>query len=304
MNDYRTKLNSLPKRHDFLICIDSDGTVFDTMPPKFRCFRDCLIRNFERYGLTDGKATAEVWKYVNLDSIHRGENRFRALLLTLDLLRERGADIPETPRLRAWVATEPCLGNPALRKLLEQDHSEEMDLVYRWSVDSDEAIAATVRGIPPFPHVRAFLAHASESADIMVVSHTPCATLDREWHEHGLDRFAMYLAGQECGSKREHIRLVSEGKYPPDHILMIGDSSGDLNAASANGTLFFPIIPGGETESWRELSEEGMNRFFAGKFAGGYQEKVLNEFRTVLLTAPPWRTPSTAEGSSTDSESD
>lgn len=294
MNDYRTKLKSLPKRHDFLICTDSDGTVFDTMPPKFRCFRDCLIRNFERYGLTDKKATDEVWKYVNLDSVHRGENRFRALLLTLDLLRKRGADIPDTPRLRAWVATEPCLGNPALLKLLEQDHSEEMELVYRWSVDSDEAIASTVRGIPPFPHVRAFLARASESADIMVVSHTPCATLDREWREHGLDRFAMCLAGQECGSKREHIRLVSEGKYPSEHILMIGDSSGDLNAASANGALFFPIIPRREAKSWQELSEEGLNRFLAGKFAGNYQEKVLNEFRAVLHSAPPWRKNDTA----------
>ena len=125
MNDFRNDLKNLPKRHEFLICTDSDGTVFDTMPPKHKCFRDCLIRYFERYGLADEKATAEVWRYVNLDSIHRGENRFRALLLALDLLRERGANIPETPRLRAWVATEPCLGNPALRKLLERDYSEE-----------------------------------------------------------------------------------------------------------------------------------------------------------------------------------
>jgi len=289
MNDSRNDLKNIPKRHDFLICIDSDGTVFDTMPLKFRCFLDCLIRNFARFGLTDEKATAEVWKYVNLDSVHRGENRFRALLLTLDLLRERGADIPDTPRLRAWVATEPRLGNPALRKLLEQDFSEEMDRVFRWSVDSDEAIAAAVHGIPPFPHVREFLTRASGSADLMVVSHTPCATLDREWREHGIDRFTLCLAGQELGSKREHIRLVSEGKYPPEHILMIGDSSGDLNAASANGALFFPIIPGGETDAWRELSEKGLDRFLAGTFAGDYQEQVLDIFRAVLLSTPPWR---------------
>lgn len=289
MNDYRNKLNNLPKHHDFLICTDSDGTVFDTMPPKHKCFRDCLIRNFARYGLADEKAAAEVWRYVNLDSIHRGENRFRALLLALDLLRERGADIPDTPRLREWVATEPCLGNPSLRKLLERDHSEEMELLYRWSVDSDETIAAVVRGIPPFPHVRAFLTRASESADIMVVSHTPCATLDREWREHDLDRFTICLAGQECGSKREHIRLVSEGKYPPGHVLMIGDSSGDLDAAAANGTLFFPIIPGREAEAWRVLSEEGLGRFLDGRYAGDYQKKVLDEFRAVLLSTPPWR---------------
>ena len=289
MHDYRSILKSLPKRHEFLICTDSDGTVFDTMPLKHRCFRDCLIRYFERHGLSAGQATTEVWKYVNLDSVHRGENRFRALLLALDLLRERGEDIPETPRLRAWVATEPCLGNPALRKLLEQDFSEEMDLLYRWSVDSDEAIAANVRGIPPFPHVRDVLARASESADLMVVSHTPRATLEREWKEHGIDQFVMYLAGQECGSKSDHIRYASEGKYPPERILMIGDSPGDMAAAEANRALFFPIIPGHETESWRELSGEGLGRFLEGKFAGTYQDGLLKRFRTGLLAAPPWR---------------
>lgn len=294
MPDYHDELQSLPKRHDFLICTDSDGTVFDTMPPKCRCFRDCLIRYLERSGYAAGQATAEVWKYVNLDSIHRGDNRFRALLLALDLLRERGEDIPETPCLRAWVATEPCLGNPALRNLLEQDPGEEMRRIYQWSIDSDNAIAATVRGIPPFPYVRDFLARASESADLLVVSHTPGATLAREWGEHGIDRFVMYAAGQECGPKREHIRLASKGKYPPDHILMIGDSSGDLAAASANGALFFPIIPGRESEAWRELSEEGLTRFLKGTFAGDYQEKLLKDFRAALLCVPPWSNGSTA----------
>jgi phosphoglycolate phosphatase-like HAD superfamily hydrolase len=289
MPDHRDIFKTLPKRHEFLICADSDGTVFDTMPPKHRCFRDCLTRYFERSGSTAGQATAEVWKYVNLDSIHRGENRFRSLLLALDLLRERGEDIPETPRLRAWVETEPCLGNPALRKLLEQDFSEEMNLLYHWSIDSDTAIAATVHGIQPFPHVRDFLTRASENADLMVVSHTPCDTLKREWKEHGIDQFVMYIAGQECGSKTEHIRCASEGKYPPDHILMIGDSPGDLAAAEANRALFFPIIPGHETESWQELSGEGLTRFFKGNFAGDYQEGVLREFRGGLLAMPPWR---------------
>lgn len=295
MSDTRTELKTIPKRHDFLICVDSDGTVFDTMPAKHRCFRDSLVRYFERVGLSPGQATAEVWKYVNLDSIHRGENRFRALLLALDLLRARGADIPDTPRLRAWVATEPCLGNPALKSLLERDFSREMSLIYDWSVGSDDTIAATVRGMPPFPLARESLARASESADLVVVSNTPCATLKREWSEHGVDRFISFIGGQEYGSKKDHIRLISEGKYPPEHILMIGDSSGDRAAADANGTLFFPVIPGRETESWRTLSEEGLDRFLGETYAGDYQEKVLNEFRAVLLATPPWQGQNAAE---------
>ena len=288
MQDTRTELKNIPKQHDFLICIDSDGTVFDTMPAKHRCFRDCLERYFERNGLSAGRKAAEVWKYVNLDSIHRGENRFRALLLALDLLRGRGADVPDTLRFRAWVAMEPCLGNPALKSLLERDFSEEMSLICDWSVGSDEAIAATVRGIPPFPHVRETLARASESADLVVVSNTPCATLKREWREHSVDRFVAWIAGQEYGSKKDQIRLISEDKYPPGHILMIGDSSGDRVAAEANGALFFPVIPGRETESWRELSEAGLDRFFSGTYAGEYQEHLLDVFQSSLLATPPW----------------
>ena len=298
MHDYRHELKSLPKRHDFLICIDSDGTVFDTMETKHRCFRDSLIRCFGLQGKS-AELAAEVWAFVNLHGVHRGENRFRSLLLTLDILRCRAVPVPETPRLRAWAATETKLGNPSLLMLLEHEFSEEMDLVYRWSRESDEAIAATVRNPKPFPGVRDVLADASRSADVMVVSHTPCRTLVREWTAHDIDRYVIYLAGQECGSKTEHIRYASEGKYLPGHVLMIGDSSGDRNAASANHARFFPITPGSEVESWRKLSGEGLDLFFKGKFDDLYQENVLDGFLTALPAIPPWEDPPSASPGTT-----
>ena len=268
---------TLPKRHDRLICVDSDGTVFDTMPVKHRYFRDCLIRCF-RFRGRDAECAAEVWDSVNLRSVHRGENRFRSLLVVLDTLRERGVAVPDTSRLRAWIQCEPRLGNPALLSLLECDYSEEMSLIYRWSRDSDDAIAANVYGVAPFPFVRETLESASARADIMVVSHTPCAALEREWGEHALAPFVMRLGGQEYGSKTEQIRRASGEKYAPGHVLMIGDSSGDLKAAAANHALFFPIVPGCETESWRELADVGLVRFLADGFAGDYQEKLLDAF--------------------------
>ena len=120
----------------------------------------------------------------------------------------------------------------------------------------------------------------------MVVSHTPCATLDREWNEHGLAPYVMCLCGQERGSKREQIRRVSEGKYKPGRILMIGDSPGDLAAADANRALFFPVVPGHEAESWKELADSGLANFFAGGFAGEYQKKVLDGFQNAFLCDP------------------
>ena len=41
------------------------------------------------------------------------------------------------------------------------------------------------------------------------------------------------LCGQEVGSKEEILHLTAEGKYPGDHILMMGDAPGDMEAAHA-----------------------------------------------------------------------
>ena len=49
------------------------------------------------------------------------------------------------------------------------------------------------------------------------------------------------IAGQEYGTKAEHLALAAKGKYADDHILMIGDAPGDFKAAKSNGVLYFPI---------------------------------------------------------------
>jgi hypothetical protein len=72
-------------------------------------------------------------------------------------------------------------------------------------------------------------------------------------------------------------------------ILMIGDAPGDLKAARDNNALFFPIDPGGEDASWQALCEEGLDRFFAGTFAGAYEKKLIEQFDRLLPERPPWR---------------
>ena len=59
---------------------------------------------------------------------------------------------------------------------------------------------------------------------------------------------------------------------------MIGDAPGDHKAAKANGVLFFPILPGREEDSWERLHGEALDRFFAGTYAGEYEEKLFAEF--------------------------
>jgi len=107
--------------------------------------------------------------------------------------------------------------------------------------------------------------------------------------ENKLDGYVNFIAGQECGTKTEHLQYAAGGKYPPEKILMLGDAPGDQKAAQANGVLFFPIIPGHEEDSWARLGQEGLDRFFAGTFAGEYQKSLLEEFDKALPSTPPWQ---------------
>jgi hypothetical protein len=106
--------------------------------------------------------------------------------------------------------------------------------------------------------------------------------------EHGIDSHVRIIAGQERGTKAEHLKYAAVGKYDADKILMIGDAPGDLKAAQDNGVLFFPIIPGTEEESWDKFRDEGLDRFFAGTFAGDYQKRLLAAFDAALPENPPW----------------
>src|SRR3982751_5641527 len=102
---------SITPKHDYLVGIDSDGCVFDTMEIKHK---ECFIPAFINYmGLQPvSKYAREACEFVNLYSKWRGILRFDAYVRALDLLRERpevkarGAQIPELPGLRDWIKRE------------------------------------------------------------------------------------------------------------------------------------------------------------------------------------------------------
>ena len=123
-----------------------------------------------------------------------------------------------------------------------------------------------------------------------MVSATPGEALTREWREHGVDRHVKVIAGQEMGSKKEHLAFaIAAGGYTPDHVLMIGDAPGDLKAAKANKACFYPINPGDEDASWQRFHEEAFDRFVSGDYAGDYEAKLIAEFDTYLPELPPWK---------------
>lgn len=281
--------------HDFFVGIDSDGCAFDAMEIKHQeCFTPNTIK---WWGLQPvSKYARETALFVNLYSTNRGLNRWVALKRVFELLRERPevlereVELPEGNKLQEFLDSGYPLSDLGVQQWAQEHPSEEMEKALKWGAGVNATIAEMVQGVPPFPGVRDTLSLMSQQADLMVVSATPIAALDREWNEHDLARYMSVIAGQEMGSKAEHVEYAANGKYPENHILLIGDAPGDRDAAREAGCLYYPINPGGEEASWRRLHDEAFHRFTAGTYVGEYQDALIAEFEALLPADPPWAT--------------
>jgi phosphoglycolate phosphatase-like HAD superfamily hydrolase len=292
--DHHAILRNLRPGHEFFIGIDSDGCVFDSMEVKQKeFFIPNALKYFDLFGIS--KILRETWEFVNLYSVYRGGNRFISLIKVFELLndrkeiREGGFRLPDLSSLREWVKIETKLGNDNLRRYFESNHDPDLEKVVRWSEEVNRDITMWLRNIPPFPHARTSLEKISSFADIVIVSQTPLEALNREWNEHDLAKYVNTIAGQEHGTKSEHIALAAKGKYPDNKILMIGDAKGDLDAARKNGILFYPVIPGKEDQSWELFLSEGLEKFIKCTYAGEFEDKHIHEFLEALPGTPPWK---------------
>jgi len=287
-------LADLQPQHPFFVGIDSDGCAFDSMEIKHKeCFCPNIIKWWDLQAVS--KYAREAAEFVNLYSKWRGINRWPALVMVLDLLRERAeviarrATITEAKNLKAFMASGQPLSDTGLKAYMAEHPDPELDKALGWSKAVNASIADIVHGVPPFPFMRESLQAMQGKVDVVVVSATPTEALIREWEEHDIAKYARVIAGQEMGSKKQHLALAAKGKYAPDHILMMGDAPGDMEAAKANGTLFFPINPGQEEKSWERFYREGLARFTGGTYAGAYEASLIAEFEKLLPSVPPWK---------------
>ena len=294
MSEGVSSLSEFAATQGFFVGIDSDGCVFDSMEIKHKeCFAPQFIKHFKLQPVS--KYAREVWEFVNLYSKSRGINRFPALSNALNLLGDRpevtarGVRPWNTEPLDDWLTRETKLSNATHEQEIARGNAA-LDQVLTWSRAVNAAIDDLVFGVPPFPLVRETLQRLAEVADVIVVSQTPTAALEREWAEHDLARYARLIAGQELGSKTDHLRLTAGGKYGPRRVLMIGDAPGDFKAARANYALFYPVVPGREEASWERLFGEALDLFLNDQYAGDYEAALIEEFNASLPERPRWRT--------------
>jgi phosphoglycolate phosphatase-like HAD superfamily hydrolase len=290
----RRQLLDFKPKHETFVGIDSDGCVFDTMEIKQKkCFHPLIISHWRLEPIA--QYVRESAEFVNLYSTGRGRNRFPCLIDTIELLRDRpevlksGVKLPVFTSLKKWIASGESLGNPNLEQLVSRTGDEELCSILEWSRKINKAVETTAGNIRPFKWALKSLPVIAGKSDAICVSQTPSEALEREWTESGILDYVSIIAGQELGTKTEHIALATKGKYPGSKILMIGDAPGDRQAADANSALFYPINPGREEESWERFFKETYKRFLNGTYGGSYQARLVAEFEALLPSTPPWK---------------
>lgn len=290
----RENLIGFKPRHDSFVGIDSDGCVFDTMEIKQKqCFHGLIVSHWHLEPIE--KYVRESAEFVNLYSKWRGQNRFPCLLMSLDLLRDRpeviksGVKLPDTAALKKFIDSGVSLSNPELTRVAKETGDPDLASLLKWSNDVNAKIAATVKKVPPFPWAFESLKLIRKESDAICVSQTPTEALVREWEENDIIDYVSIIAGQELGTKSEHLILATKDKYKPGRILMIGDAPGDLKAARDAKALFFPIDPGRENASWECFAKEAYRRFLEGTYGGGYEKGKIEEFQALLPDTPPWK---------------
>ncbi len=290
----RDDLLNLRPRHDFLACVDSDGCVFDTMEIKQKqCFHPLIISHWHLEPIE--ALVRETASFVNLYSRSRGRNRFLSLRDMFDFLNKRpevmrsGIAIPDMSDLTRFIESGAPLDHAHLEREAATTGSMDLANVLKWSHAVNARIEQSAPHIPAFEWARRSLCRMRETSDVVVVSQTPEAALVREWSRAGLFTKVAVIAGQELGTKAEHIGMATrDNRYRPDHTIMIGDAPGDLDAAMQTGSCFYPIEPGAEEASWQRFTEEAYERFLAGTYVGSYQDVRIASFLDMLPETPPW----------------
>lgn len=276
------KLEEFTKKHDCLVCIDSDGCAMDTMNIKhFRCFGPCMV---EEWGLEGHREEIlNRWNEINLYTLTRGINRFKGLAMMLREVNDTYTKVEGIETLEHWTETTKELSNKAIERAIAENDSLILRKALSWSQKVNESInMLSFDEKRPFEGVLEGIQYAHKKADIAIVSSANLQAVLDEWeYYHLLDDVDIVLA-QDVGSKAYCIAELLKKGYSPDRVLMTGDAPGDLDAAEKNGVLYFPILVNKETESWKEFYQNGINHLVDGTYAGAYQQKKIQEFKNNL----------------------
>lgn len=277
------ELLNYKKRHEFLICVDSDGCAMDTMDVKhIRYFGPCMVKE---WGLEQWQDQILArWNEINLYTLTRGINRFKGLCIALSEITKQYQAIPDVEALLYWGETASVLSEASLRKEIEKNPGHEsLQKALSWSQSVNKGIETLEESDKKaFEGAKDALKLAHEVADIAIVSSANREAVLEEWILHGLLEHTDIVMAQDAGTKKECIGALLQKGYATNHVLMIGDAPGDMEAAQSNGVFYYPILVGQETKSWQEFSQVALEHLLKGNYEGAYAEEKRQVFMQNL----------------------
>ena len=263
--------DSFEKKHEYLVCVDSDGCVMDTMNCKhFNCFGPCMVTE---WGLEEWKDEILArWNVINLFSMTRGINRFKGLAMALGEIDKQYKPIPGVAALQHWADTAPALSNDGVIKAAEEATDPEAKAIFAKALAWSKAVNAAIVELPeelkvPYDGAKEGLAAAHEFADVAMVSSANRDAVEEEWGKFGLLQHTDIVLAQDVGSKAACIAAMLKFGYDPDKVLMLGDAPGDCDAAEKNGVHYYPILVNHEKASWDEAVAVAFGKLQAGEYA-------------------------------------
>jgi len=262
--------DSFVRKHDYLVCVDSDGCVMDTMNCKhFHCFGPCMVDEWELEQWRD--AILERWNVVNLFSMTRGINRFKALAVCLAEIDKQYKPIAGIDALVHWAETAPALSNDGVAKAAAEAADPDAKLVLSKALSWSKAVNAAIVKLPeelkiPYAGAKEGLAAAHQFADVAMVSSANRDAVEEEWGKFGLLEHTDIVLAQDVGSKAACIREMLKFGYDLDKVVMVGDAPGDCDAAERNGVYYYPILVNHEKESWDEAIAVGFGKLQSGEY--------------------------------------
>ena len=269
--------DSFAKKHDYLVCVDSDGCVMDTMNCKhFHCFGPCMVAE---WGLEEWKEEIlERWNVINLFSMTRGINRFKGLAMALKEIDGKYKPITGVDALVHWADTAPALSNDGAAKAAAEAADEDARLVLtkalNWSKSVNAAIVELDEALKiPYEGTKEGLAAAHAFADVAMVSSANRDAVEEEWGKFGLLEHTDIVLAQDVGSKAACIKEMLRFGYDPKKVVMVGDAPGDCDAAEKNGVHYYPILVNHEKESWDEAIAVAFGKLQSGDYADYGAEK-------------------------------
>ena len=270
--------DSFERKHDYLVCVDSDGCVMDTMNCKhFHCFGPCMVDEWELGQWRD--EILDRWNVINLFSMTRGINRFKGLAMALGEIDKKYKPITGIAALQNWADTAPALSNDAVAKAAAEAVDPDAKLIFEKALSWSKAVNAAIVNLPeelkvPYDGAKEGLAAAHEFADVAMVSSANRDAVEEEWGKFGLLEHTDIVLAQDIGSKAACIREMLKFGYDPDKVVMVGDAPGDCDAAEKNGVHYYPILVNHEKESWDEAIAVGFSKLRSGDYAAyGAQKK-------------------------------